>query len=371
MPKFVNLTGQLFGKYKVIRHLGNRRWLCICSGCKKVYNLNQSSVVYNNYGCRTCWSEYRRNKANRFCTVLGCNKPYMALGYCVSHYDKFRKYGNALTVKRVINLPIGTEVETSDGYLKVKLPGNRLASRSGWVMKSKLMYEIHNKVVLDPSEHVYFVNGDKKDCSKDNLVLKKCRRIVRCSYCGESIVRSIRSNWRNYRCKTCNVKTGKRLPDRPCEVEVKVKCSACGKQLARQRYRIPYNKSGLFICSNKCRRIVCSYLMIERKVSIDKWVKVLNSRITRAKGGSNHEIRAEYWTGSDSSFACMIRGSSYSYIPFKKEGQTNEDFILEAETFKTEILNGEDRRGGMGGCKVSQRGCCGKLLGRIGFSEST
>ena len=36
----------------------------------------------------------------KFCSVEGCGKPHLALGYCSKHYTKFRKYGDPLAVKQ-------------------------------------------------------------------------------------------------------------------------------------------------------------------------------------------------------------------------------------------------------------------------------
>ena len=31
MPKFIDLTGKTFGRWKVLKYMGKSRWLCECS----------------------------------------------------------------------------------------------------------------------------------------------------------------------------------------------------------------------------------------------------------------------------------------------------------------------------------------------------
>lgn len=69
-------------------------------------------------------------------------------------------------------VPVGTEVETSDGYLKVKVRDDapKGMSRKNWKFKHVLVWEAEHGPV--PAGHcLRFKNGKKKDCDPSNLEL--------------------------------------------------------------------------------------------------------------------------------------------------------------------------------------------------------
>ena len=61
-------------------------------------------------------------------------------------------------------LPIGAE-RTHQGYTQVKVSENK------WELKQRTIYEKYHNVKLKPQDVVIFLNGDKKDFSKENLYL--------------------------------------------------------------------------------------------------------------------------------------------------------------------------------------------------------
>ena len=62
--------------------------------------------------------------------------------------------------------PIGSERKTADGYTEIKVgePGR-------WELKHRVLYEQYHNVKLGKEQIVIFLNRDKTDFSKENLVV--------------------------------------------------------------------------------------------------------------------------------------------------------------------------------------------------------
>ncbi len=98
-------------------------------------------------------------------------------GYDGRFYKGFIPYNKGIKTGRVASscfkkghipanrVPIGTERIDADGYIKVKIAENK------WVMKHRLVWErIHKRTVPD-GYFVTFLDGNKLNFDKDNLVL--------------------------------------------------------------------------------------------------------------------------------------------------------------------------------------------------------
>ena len=44
------------------------------------------------------------NKIIKMCTYADCNYPYYGLGYCIRHYTRLRRYGNANYTKTYVGV---------------------------------------------------------------------------------------------------------------------------------------------------------------------------------------------------------------------------------------------------------------------------
>ena len=66
-------------------------------------------------------------------------------------------------------LPIGTERETSNGYVMVKISYHRQPSNKNWVYKHKLIWEAENGM-LPKGYVVIFADKNKKNFALDNLI---------------------------------------------------------------------------------------------------------------------------------------------------------------------------------------------------------
>ena len=78
----------------------------------------------------------------------------------IEKYIDYKKYN----IRKVLKSPIGTERTTNEGtFIKVAEPDE-------WRRKTKVMYEKYHKCKLIDSDYVIFLNQDRNDFSKENLM---------------------------------------------------------------------------------------------------------------------------------------------------------------------------------------------------------
>lgn len=85
---------------------------------------------------------------------------YLNRHHIKEKYTDYKEYN----VRNVYKCPVGFEKATKEGtFIKVKQP-------DVWRRKTKVMYEKHNKCKLKDTDYVIFLNQDKNDYSKSNLM---------------------------------------------------------------------------------------------------------------------------------------------------------------------------------------------------------
>ena len=94
------------------------------------------------------------------CVIENCNTPQNARGWCYTHYNRWRRNGNPLTL-------INKGYYISDGYKKVLDP-RKIGKYTG---EHRLIMEQHIGRELLPNENVHHKNGNRLDNRIENLEL--------------------------------------------------------------------------------------------------------------------------------------------------------------------------------------------------------
>lgn len=77
--------------------------------------------------------------------------------------------GAALRGDKNPNWRGGRSIDPVDGYVRLHMPGHPMASPNGYVREHRLVMTNHLGRLLDPSELIHHVNGDRTDNRVENL----------------------------------------------------------------------------------------------------------------------------------------------------------------------------------------------------------
>jgi hypothetical protein len=110
----------------------------------------------------------------RFCTLEWCDRPHYALGYCHTHYVRYRR-GQPLEPPIKAH-PKRRKVRTTrykdrHGYIRVYRPDHPNAHGLGWVYEHVLVMSEMLGRPLYPDEQVHHRNGQRDDNDPLNLEL--------------------------------------------------------------------------------------------------------------------------------------------------------------------------------------------------------
>lgn len=102
---------------------------------------------------------------DRGCKENECPRPHEAHGYCATHY--IHAVGRAEVAVRTHRAP----TLTKDGYVRVFVPGNPNAQKSGYALEHIVtMAAVIGRPIL-PDETVHHRNGVRSDNRPENLEL--------------------------------------------------------------------------------------------------------------------------------------------------------------------------------------------------------
>ena len=96
------------------------------------------------------------------CAIAGCDRPFMAKGYCNPHYQSLLKYGDPLKARRA----------KSPGHISVNIRGYKVIRRNGKsVFEHIAIAERALGKPLPPKAVVHHVDGNPSNNAPSNLVI--------------------------------------------------------------------------------------------------------------------------------------------------------------------------------------------------------
>ncbi len=144
---------------------------CSVTGCERPYlargycNLHYHRVnVGNDVG-----PPHAKRQRNRKCSVAGCDRKHVANGYCAMHRLRVLKNGEPGPPTTLIGL--GDGCLTAQGYRLIRRAGHPNANKNGYLTEHKFVMSKKLGRPLMKGETVHHKNGIRTDNRPDNLEL--------------------------------------------------------------------------------------------------------------------------------------------------------------------------------------------------------
>ena len=128
----------------------------------------------------------------KICKIKYCGKKHNAKGYCIKHYSRWRRWGNAFYVRKhtdeiyrynasqaKIGLKAGSKHHNwkggkkydAYGYVLIYSPKHPRCDKNRYVSEHRLVMEKHLGRYLTQEEVIHHINGIKDDNRIKNLML--------------------------------------------------------------------------------------------------------------------------------------------------------------------------------------------------------
>ena len=147
-----------------IRSLARKQ--CDAEGCRE---FRYGGVYCEAHYTKAFRDGYRVNGVANSCSVDECVRPIRSRGYCNSHYNLWRRYGQTTPPERPA--PSHKKRSPKRGYVLVKAPGHPMAMVTGYALEHRFVMSNHLGRPLLPTENVHHVNGVRDDNRIENLEL--------------------------------------------------------------------------------------------------------------------------------------------------------------------------------------------------------
>lgn len=105
------------------------------------------------------------------CSIEGCMLSAVGRGWCNKHWQRWKKHGDPLFVKRVRNREYGHTRINNNGYVVEYVPGHIQADSSGKAMQHRRIMADRLGRPLTDFENVHHKNGVRCDNRLENLEL--------------------------------------------------------------------------------------------------------------------------------------------------------------------------------------------------------
>jgi len=97
----------------------------------------------------------------KICNIEDCDKKSYGLGWCIKHYQRYKRNGDPLVLKYK-----GWHI-SPDGYKKIP----DVTKRQRAVLEHRAVMEAHLGRLLVKGENVHHINGNRQDNRIENLEL--------------------------------------------------------------------------------------------------------------------------------------------------------------------------------------------------------